>query len=79
MDKETAIALARSYLAGGIEIKEISQEEVDRLTLYFSGDRHDYYFFYFRGPMEALGVGGSHCVAVSRKDGSVSDLGTVSE
>jgi len=79
MDKETATALARSYLAGGIEIEEISQEEVDRLSLYFSGDRHDFYFFYFRGPMEPLGVGGSHCVAVSKKNGSVRDMGSVGE
>ena len=79
MDIETAIALARSYLADGIEIKEISLEEGDRLPLYFSGDRHDFYFFYFRGPMEALGVGGSHCVAVSKKNGSVRDMGTVGE
>ncbi|MEA3486493.1 MAG: hypothetical protein U9R20_02435 [Thermodesulfobacteriota bacterium] len=79
MDKEKAIALARAYLAGGIEIKEISEEETDRLPLYFNGDRHDYYFFYFHGPMEALGVGGSHCVAVSKKTGSVMGMGTVGE
>jgi len=79
MDKETAIALARSYLASGIEIKEISEEEADGLSLYFSGDRHDFYFFYFRGLMEPLGVGGSHCVAVSKKNGSVIDMGTVGE
>ena len=79
MNKENAITLARAYIAGGIEIKEISQEEAARLPLYFSGDRQDYYFFYFHGPMEALGVGGSHCVAVSKINGGVRDLGTVGE
>jgi|GEM_PF-3168157 hypothetical protein len=79
MNKENAVTLARAYLAGGIEIKEISEEEAAHLPLYFSGDRHDYYFFYFHGPMEALGVGGSHCVAVSKENGSVMGMGTVGE
>jgi len=76
---EKAIALARSYLAGGIEVELIPEEEVERLPLYFSGERHDYYFFYFHGPMEALGVGGSHCLAVCKKKGSVTNIGTIGE
>ena len=79
MNKENAITLARAYLAGGIEIKEISQEEAARLPLYFSGDRQDYYFFYFHGPMEPLGVGGSHCVAVAKENGTVMNMGTIGE
>lgn len=52
MDRETAMAVARVYLADCIELSAIPEEEVERLPLYFSGDRHDYYFFYFDGPME---------------------------
>ena len=69
MDRDTAIELARSYLADQIEIKAISEKESKGLPLYSDGDRHDYYFFCFHGPKEALGVGGSHCAAVSKENG----------
>ena len=79
MDREAAIALARAYLAGGIEIIEIPEQEASRSPLYCSGDRHDSFFFYCRGPMEILGVGGSHYVAVSKKTGAVISMGMVGE
>lgn len=79
MDKETAKVLARSYLAGSIEIKEIPKEAVEGLPLYCCGDRSDFYFFYFHGPMAPLCVGGSKCVAISKKTGAVEYMGTIGE
>ena len=79
MDRETAIASVRSYLGACIEIKAIPDKEVERLSFYFSGDRRDYYFFYYRGHWETLGVGGSNCVAVSKKTGKLAYVGMVGE
>jgi hypothetical protein len=80
MDGEAAMAAARSYLADCIELTAISEEEVERLQLYwFSNHRNDYHFFYYRSSWEVCMVGSSSWIAVSKKSGRISGTGKVGE
>jgi len=80
MDRETAMAAARAYLADCIELKPISEEEVERLQLYwFSDHRNEYHFFHYRGLRQAYMVGNSPWIAVSKKTGQVVGTGEAGE
>ena len=80
MDREAAMTAARSYLADCIELKAISEEEVERLRLYwFSDHRNEYHFFYYRGSWQTCMVGSSSWIAVSKKTGKMAGTGKAGE
>jgi len=71
VEREISIAMIRSWIAEQIEIVDISDDESEKLPLYFKGNRQDIYVFHVSSPLELPHIGAGYYVAVSKENGSI--------